>query len=298
MRLDADSVGEPAARRRLRQPPKFVRGPGNLLPQCFPPLILSRPHPMQIKNLPAITGRYWAAILAASICGANTGDFLARKLHLGHQYGLPPLTILFGCIFWAERRAAKATEAYYWLAIIVVRTAATNLADLATRDLKLGYGLVEPGLIALLVGILFIGSARSAPPSASEGPAARRGTALPKTDATYWLAMLTAGTLGTATGDFVAAAVGLVAGSAVLSMAYAGVLAAGARAQAMTIFAYWTCIVAARTAGTTMGDLIARHLGLSLSTLCTWLLLAGVLALRRQTPLRGARKPQLTQPET
>jgi uncharacterized membrane-anchored protein len=29
-------------------------------------------------------------------------------------------------------------RAYYWLAIIVFRTAATNLADLCTHDLKLG----------------------------------------------------------------------------------------------------------------------------------------------------------------
>jgi uncharacterized membrane-anchored protein len=36
-------------------------------------------------------------------------------------------------------RAARKipTEAYYWLAIIVLRTAATNLADLCTHDLNL-----------------------------------------------------------------------------------------------------------------------------------------------------------------
>lgn len=38
---------------------------------------------MQARNLPAITGRYWAAILAASMCGANTGDFLSRVIGLG-----------------------------------------------------------------------------------------------------------------------------------------------------------------------------------------------------------------------
>ena len=106
---------------------------------------------MQVKNLPAITARYWSAILAASMCGANTGDFLARNLHLGHTLGLLPLAVLFSVILWAERRAKLATEAYYWLAVIVLRTAATNLADLATHDLKLGYGLVELGLTLLLI---------------------------------------------------------------------------------------------------------------------------------------------------
>src|SRR5579885_1058547 len=81
---------------------------------------------MQAKNLPGITARYWIAILAASMCGANTGDFLARNLHLGHARGLLTLAALFSVILWAERRTKTPTEAYYWLAIIVIRTAATN----------------------------------------------------------------------------------------------------------------------------------------------------------------------------
>src|SRR5216684_4466916 len=111
---------------------------------------------MQVKNLPRITTRYWSAILAASMCGANTGDFLARNLHLGHARGLVPLAVLFCVILWAERRARQPTEVYYWLAVIVLRTAATNLADLATHDLKLGYGVVVSGLAALLVVILLV----------------------------------------------------------------------------------------------------------------------------------------------
>ena len=76
---------------------------------------------MQVQNLPAITPRYWTAILVASMCGANTGDFLSHNLHLGHTRGLAPLAALFLIILWAERRARRTTEAYYWLAIIVLR---------------------------------------------------------------------------------------------------------------------------------------------------------------------------------
>src|ERR1700732_4946915 len=111
---------------------------------------------MQVENLPSITPRYWTAILVASMCGANTGDFLSHNLHLGHTRGLPPLAALFLIIFWAERRARTATEAYYWLAIIVLRTAATDLADLGTHDLKLGYGAIESGLTVLLIFFLLV----------------------------------------------------------------------------------------------------------------------------------------------
>jgi uncharacterized membrane-anchored protein len=178
---------------------------------------------MRISNVPAITRRYWAAILVASMCGANTGDFLSHNLHLGHTRGLLPLAALFLLILWAERRASIPTEAYYWLAIIVLRTAATNLADLCTHDLKLGYGATEIGLTLLLIAFLVADRSRS--PSVSSVPQQDRPM-LPATNGNYWLAMLTAGTLGTASGDFTADVVGLglFYGSAVLTALFAVVL--------------------------------------------------------------------------
>jgi hypothetical protein len=51
----------------------------------------------------------------------------------------------------AEKRSVLTTEACYWLAIIVLRTGATNLADLGTRDFKLGYPLTLPGFATPLI---------------------------------------------------------------------------------------------------------------------------------------------------
>jgi uncharacterized membrane-anchored protein len=233
---------------------------------------------MQVKNVPSITPRYWTAILVASMCGANTGDFLSHNLHLGHWRGLAPLAALFLVILWAERRARVATEAYYWLAIIVLRTAATNLADLGTHDFKLGYGAIESGLTVLLIFFLLVDRGRGA-------SIASRRPSLPATNALYWCAMLTAGTLGTASGDFVADVVGLglVYGSVVLIAIFGAVLLAAWRFGEMSKPWYWASIVAARTAGTTMGDLLAsRHgldLGLPLSTALTGSMLAAIVIL-------------------
>jgi uncharacterized membrane-anchored protein len=234
---------------------------------------------MQVKNLPTLTARYWSAILAASMCGANTGDFLARNLHLGHTRGLLPLAMLFSVILWAERRAKLATEAYYWLAVIVLRTAATNLADLVTHDLKLGYGLVEAGLTLLLVVILLVDFARSRSTSTGVESLGRQGSNLPATDATYWMALLTAGILGTAIGDYMAVVLGLGYGSVILGTIYGIVLLVSMQIGGMAKAWYWASIVAARSAGTTMGDLLARHQGLLLSTACTGLLLASIVVL-------------------
>jgi uncharacterized membrane-anchored protein len=63
----------------------------------------------------------------------------------------------------------------------------------------------------------------------------------------------------------------------------------------MTKPSYWLTIVAARTAGTTLGDYLASrrglNLGLVVSTICTSLLLAGIVILwrgRRAASLREA----------
>jgi uncharacterized membrane-anchored protein len=241
---------------------------------------------MSPKHLPIIDARYWTAILAASMCGANTGDFASRILGLGHSRGLIPLALLFLTILWAERRSTVATEAYYWLAIIVLRTGATNLADLGTHDFKLGYFLCVGLLAAFIVMMLLIDRARGEKPVGPVAPDGR-SYSLPATDTSYWITMLAAGTLGTAAGDWVAEAtpLGLGYGSLVLVAALLATWFVSDRYGGMTKPWYWLTIVAARTAGTTLGDLLASRRGLGLglwvSTICTGLLLAGIVVLWR-----------------
>jgi uncharacterized membrane-anchored protein len=193
---------------------------------------------MQVKNSPSITSRYWTAIIVASMCGANTGDFLSHNLYLGHYRGLLPLAAIFTAILWAETRARVATEAYYWLAIIVLRTAATNLADLGTHDFGLSYGLIETGLMLLLILAVALDPARW---KNREPADSVRVLKLPATDTPYWIAMLIAGTLGTATGDFIAAplGLGLFFGSAVLTILFAAILFVSWRFGEMTVAWYW-----------------------------------------------------------
>ncbi|HLH87075.1 MAG TPA: hypothetical protein VKX28_01350 [Xanthobacteraceae bacterium] len=242
---------------------------------------------MSPQNLPVINARYWTAILAASMCGANTGDFAARYLHLGHTRGLLPLALIFLVIVWAERRSRAPTESYYWLAIIVLRTGATNLADLGTHDLALGYLPCMAGLAAFMVLMLLIDRARGVAPSGVAG-ADGRWHALPATDMSYWITMLAAGTLGTAAGDWVAeeTGLGLAYGSFVLLAVLLVTWLIAERVGHMTKPWYWLTIVAARTAGTTLGDLLASRrglgLGLIVSTICTGLLLAGIVVLWRR----------------
>jgi uncharacterized membrane-anchored protein len=237
---------------------------------------------MKTKNLPTINARYWCAIVVASMAGANAGDFAARYLHLGHTRGLLPLALVFLAIMWAETRARRPTEAYYWLAIIVLRTGATNLADLLIHDLRLGYTLALIALTALIIAVVLSVYWRDGTVSPDN-----HGRKLPSTDATYWVAMLTAGTLGTAIGDFVPdeLRLGVGYGSLVLLVLFLVALFAATRIGKMSLFWYWGAIVAARSAGTTMGDFLPSrrgfNLGLPISTALTLTALALIVIIWR-----------------
>jgi len=247
---------------------------------------------MQPYHVPFLGLRYWIALCLASIFGANMGDFFAHNLGLGHVAGLPFLAIAFAIVFVLERFDRTAHEAFYWLAIVVVRTAATNLADFFAGDLRLPRPWVMAGLAAVLA--LSVAAAwqlswrKLSWRKLSWRNAADKSDAqgnLLRADYGYWLAMLIAGTLGTVMGDFFShdLHLGNAAASIVLSALLAPFLVLGARQLLWSLPLYWTTIVMVRAAGTTVGDLLAARnaLGLALSTAATGLLFIGFLIVWR-----------------
>src|SRR3954470_19609027 len=116
---------------------------------------------MRTRNLPTIDAGYWAAIVAASICGTITGDLAAGPLKMGQVLVILPLGAIFLAIIWAEKVLDWTTVAFYWLAIIVLRTMATNIADLATDDLKLSYSIFVLLLIAFMGVMIWVDKFRT-----------------------------------------------------------------------------------------------------------------------------------------
>ena len=226
---------------------------------------------MQAIHTPTLSPRYWGLLSIASVFGADVGDSVSHDLHGGHWRGLAPMAVVLAAILLAERRSRRPTEIFYWLAIITVRTAATNLADLGTHDGQLPYGWVVAALALLLAALVALTS--------------RRTSNLPVTDNAYWLGMLIAGTLGTAIGDGTADALGLgVAKGTVVLGAITAVLFALRTWPAAAITAgYWVTVVAVRAAGTTLGDWSAHNLGLEVATLCSgFVFVAGYLLLPKR----------------
>ena len=244
--------------------------------------------PTNRMRLPELGLRYWVVISLASVFGANLGDFVAHDLHLGHWRGLLPLALVMAAILVLQRRVPG--EGLYWAGIIVVRTAATNFADLLTHDWRIPYSLAILGL-AVLLGLLVWGllaPSRRVQGAGSDPAQARR----PVLGGWYWVAMLTAGTLGTAIGDGTADRIGLglAGGTLVLGAIMAVILAAGRRSNWSGRLAYWPAIVAVRSAGTTAGDyLVHAHwigAGLAVATACSGTVFVATLLLwRRPAPI-------------
>ncbi|ADW71429.1 hypothetical protein AciX9_4483 (plasmid) [Granulicella tundricola MP5ACTX9] len=251
---------------------------------------------MRSANVPRVDARYWSAITVASIFGCNLGDCLSFYAHWNHWIGLAPLAAIFALLLLGERRSTRTTQAWYWTVVIVLRAAATNLADLATHTFEWPYVRVIIGLIVLQMLVVWLVVPRPILPRGSS-------TGRPSTTGAYWFSLLTAGTLGTAIGDWSAEALHLGTGYATLALGaiFAMVLLIGRESRWTTKLAFWSAIVAVRAAGTTAGDWMAfreepglsngLNLGLPFSTSLNCALYVGLLVLWR--PHRGRNSDSL-----
>ncbi len=246
---------------------------------------------MKYRHTPIIDARYWTAITLASIFGTNLGDLYAHESGLGLGKGLAVLALLAAIVFVVERFEERRHEVYYWLVIILIRTGATNIADYLAFRVRIPALALTLGLLALLA--LFGWGTRRTPRD-NRAPS----QTLPRTSASYWLSMLTAGVFGTVVGDICSHAVGEGMASLGLALLLLGVLAVGRGRAAQNIALYWTTVAVARTAGTAIGDWLAEskalNIGLPLCTLATGLVFVGILVLWRSRSLPSPVLAQTT----
>lgn len=208
------------------------------------------------------------------MCGANLGDVFTDLLHLGPFLSLAIEALAFVVIVAVDRISRRGYEANYWLAILAVRSAATNIADHSIRGLHLTLPLAALGwtaMLALLVLLQFRGRLSKI-------------TRAPPTNIPYWLTMLTAGVLGTLLGDWGAhsqasVVVGVLTSVCLASLALTIVLAFRAKLSPSSVVMYWLAIVCVRWWGTNMGDILAHETTLYISLFATAFLLAAILSL-------------------
>lgn len=223
-----------------------------------------------MRGLPEIDGRYWLLLAAASICGTNLGDFASQTLGLGFVGGFTPFAILFALLAFASGRFALMGEANYWLAMIVSRAGATNLADFATHELDLPAPALLTALLAALALILGIGAlcGQSTLDVAPDGSGRR--VARPSANAAYWAAIVVASAFGTIAGDSLADDFGLARAALATAVAALCATFVATRSLRPTKAVYWGVVLLIRAAATNFGDFLAgdEGVGLGYSTSC------------------------------
>lgn len=215
-----------------------------------------------MKMTPKLNPAYWLCLSVASVFGADSGDFLADALGLGHVTGLPYLAAALAIVFAAEYYSKAGGYLFYWLAIIIIRAAATNVGDIL-HDAGIEFAWSVPALFVVLMALNSLQWIWRR----GHGEAALVPASVP-IDAFYWVTMFAAGTFGTVLGDCFSYALqfGNLYAAVILFAAVAGFLAVGLSGIQTELHYYWCTIALIRSAGTALGDFSSSNLTLTVST--------------------------------
>lgn len=243
---------------------------------------------MQDVHVPSLSLRSWAVFMIASVFGANLGDYVAEHLALGFTGRILVLAAVLVAIFTGERYDRSKTQAWYWMAVVVIQAGSTKLADFSTIELGFGRAAVIVGLTVLLAATFVV--ARSSPSLLiSTHMISRPGRAAkPMADSAHWVAMVMASMIGSVAADAISLGLGFGAlRASVILLALAAVVYCLHRLpRANRLLVYWLTVAAIRAVGNAVGDVLARDprlaLGLPLSTALTGVLMVAVLFLWRE----------------
>lgn len=243
---------------------------------------------MDERHVPSIGLRYWALFVITSVFGGHMADLLVAVLPIGVLGRMLVLAGLLAVVFIVERYDRSSTDAWYWIAVILIQVAAVRLSDLST--VQLGFRPVEVvAALAVLLTTTMIVARSDETHLFSTLQLERPGTAAkPMADVAHWLGMIVASTLGAAAEDLLVVSVGTgtVVSTVLFSALVAVLLQLQRRSRPTRLHAFWLTTILARADGVAIGDLLNKephlHLGLGVSTAISACLAIGLLVLWRQ----------------
>jgi uncharacterized membrane-anchored protein len=239
-----------------------------------------------VSKVPEVTLAFWIIKIIATTLGETAGDAASMTLNLGYAISSVFFIGVFAVAVASQMAARSFHPFLYWAVIVATTTAGTTMADFATRSLGIGY----PGGAALLFALLM---ASLAIWYFVEGSVSASHITSSRTEAFYWLTILSSQTLGTALGDWMADTNGLgyEGGAAVFAVGLVVIAAAYFYTKISRPLLFWSAFILTRPLGATLGDLLDKPLesgGLNIDRfLASGILIAVMFAcilLLRQNP--------------
>jgi len=236
-----------------------------------------------LSKVPAVTLGFWIIKIAATTLGETGGDTVtmtwlrettpqasAAAWHPGYLIGTAIFGVLLVALVWVQITARKFNPWLYWATIVASTTAGTTLADFADRSLGIGYPGGSLLLFFCVLASLFVWYR-------TVGTVDVNSVSGPREEVFYWITITFSQTLGTALGDWIAAApdenpAGIGLGYEVGALVFGGALAVVAAFYFWTsisrVLLFWAAFILTRPLGATVGDLLDKpvsHGGLALS---------------------------------
>lgn len=223
-----------------------------------------------LSKVPAVTLAFWIVKIAATTLGETGGDTVSMTMNLGYLVGTAIFLTALVMLATFQIRARKFHPFLYWATIVASTTAGTTMADFADRSLGIGYAGGSTVLLCAVLGTLALWYW-------TQGTVSVDTVNTPKVEAFYWTTITFSQTLGTALGDWVAAAPdenppGIGLGYEIGALVFGGALIVVAAfyfwRRISHVLLFWAAFILTRPLGATVGDFLDKpvsHGGLALS---------------------------------
>ena len=204
-----------------------------------------------MRKLPHITALFWAIKILATTLGETLGDFVSQDLGLGTLRAAFLLLAAFVMLAAIQLRASRFHPPLFWMVVVLTSTAGTTISDFInyTRHLGQASGVAILGTGLAVVMVIWWRSGQS---FNVENLATRTAEVL------FWIAVVFSNSLGTSTGDWLAAGVGTPSAAGILTLAMLLILAAHYLTPVNAMLLFWVAFILTRPWGAEMGNILSK----------------------------------------
>ncbi|WP_230006179.1 hypothetical protein, partial [Microbacterium sp. Bi128] len=198
--------------------------------------------------MPEITVWFWVIKILCTTVGESFADWINVTLGVGLEVTAIIFTaVLVGVLAW-QLLLRRYVPFVYWLTVVVVSVAGTLYTDILTDDLGIPLA-ASTTVFAIVLAVVFGVWWRS------QRTLSIHSITTTRRELFYWLAILVAFALGTASGDWILELTGWSPGVSVLLPA--GLILAvilGWRLGANAVLSFWLAYILTRPLGANLGD--------------------------------------------